>query len=569
MAATSPALISPSRTTCNSLLRELQVIWKEIGEEDGEMDTMLQQLEQECLEIYRRKVDHTRKHKAELVQSLAEGETEIADLVSALGETASFSQRVKGNLKQQLSAVKPVLQDLRQRKQARMGEFYEIQSQIAQICAEIAGKDLSSYSVDLQIDECDLTVKRLGELKSHLKELQTEKNLRLHKVSSSIAKIHELSVIMSIDFSKTVADIHPCLNDHAQPKSISNDTLARLTNVIQSLKQEKQERLHKLQDIGKKLVELWDLMDTNIEEQQKFDHVTSLISSSADEASKQGSLALEVIEQAEVEVERLNVLKASKMKELVLKRQNELEAIYRDVHLDIDSDAARQMLISLIESGNVELSDLLSRIDDQITNAKELAVSRKEVLDRVEKWKHASEEEKWLEDYEKDQNRYNAGRGAHKNLKRAEKARILVGKLPGEQAAICSMVDILTSKVKAWESERGITFQYDKAPLLRTLEEYMAMRQEREDEKRRMKEQKRLQEQMAVEQEALYGSRPKKPLGQNNTAMGGTPMGRGGATPLGRYGASSAKERRESRYHSVTPINYVALPKDDPASRGN
>ncbi|CAN1814541.1 65-kDa microtubule-associated protein 5 [Linum perenne] len=550
MAATSPALISPSRTTCNSLLRELQVIWKEIGEEDGEMDTMLQKLEQECLEIYRRTVDLTRKHKAELVQSLAEGETEIADLVSALGETASFSQRVKGNLKQQLSAVKPVLQDLRQRKQARMGEFYEIQLQIAQICAEIAGKDLSSYSVDLQIDECDLTVKRLGELKSHLKELQTEKNLRLHKVSSSIAKIHELSVIMSMDFSKTVADIHPCLNDHAQPKSISNDTLARLTNVIQSLKQEKQERLHKLHDIGKKLVELWDLMDTNMEEQQKFDHVTSLISSSVDEATKQGSLALEVIEQAEVEVERLNVLKASKMKELVLKRQNELEAIYRDVHLDIDSDAARQMLISLIESGNVELSDLLSRIDDQITNAKELAVSRKEVLDRVEKWKHASEEEKWLEDYEKDQNRYNAGRGAHKNLKRAEKARILVGKLP-------AMVDILTSKVKAWESERGITFQYDKASVVNTYCPIL------------LQEQKRLQEQMAVEQEALYGSRPKKPLGQNNTAMGGTPMGRGGATPLGRYGASSAKERRESRYHNVTPINYVALPKDDPASRGN
>ncbi|CAN1343861.1 65-kDa microtubule-associated protein 5 [Linum perenne] len=305
-------------------------------------------------------------------------------------------------------------------------------------------------------------------------------------------------------------------------------------------------------DIGKKLVELWDLMDTNIEEQQKFDHVTSLISSSADEASKQGSLALEVIEQAEVEVERLNVLKASKMKELVLKRQNELEAIYRDVHLDIDSDAARQMLISLIESGNVELSDLLSRIDDQITNAKELAVSRKEVLDRVEKWKHASEEEKWLEDYEKDQNRYNAGRGAHKNLKRAEKARILVGKLPGEQAAICCIMNVLDAHLKSFSLSTVIVSEYQPpyCPIL-------------------LQEQKRLQEQMAVEQEALYGSRPKKPLGQNNTAMGGTPMGRGGATPLGRYGASSAKERRESRYHSVTPINYVALPKDDPASRGN
>lgn len=32
----------------------------------------------------------------------------------------------------------------------------------------------------------------------------------------------------------------------------------------------------------------------------------------------------------------------------------------------------------------------------------------------------------------KDDNRYNAGRGAHKNLKRAEKARTLVSKIPCE-----------------------------------------------------------------------------------------------------------------------------------------
>ncbi|CAI0421042.1 unnamed protein product [Linum tenue] len=451
--ATSPTLVSPSRTTCASLLRQLQVIWDEIGEEDGDMDRMLQQLEQECLDIYRRKVDSSRKHKAELVQSLADGETEIANLVSALGETASFPQRVNGSLKQQLSALKPALQDLRQRKQARMSEFHDTQLKIAHICAEIAGNDLNS--VDPTIDECDLTVKRLGDLQSHLKELQTEKNLRLHKVSSSIGKIHELSVVMSIDFSSTVADIHPSLSDHTQSMSISNDTLARLTSVIQSLRQEKLDRLCKLQDLGKTLMGLWDLMDTNVEEQGKFDHVTSLVSSSLDEVSIKGCLALEVIEQTEVEVERLNALKASKMKELVLKRQNELEAIYRDVHMDIDTDAARQTLINLIESGNVELSDLLSSMDNQIANAKELALSRKEVLDKVEKWKHAYEEEKWLEDYEKDENRYSAGRGAHKNLKRAEKARILVSKIP-------FMVENLTSKVKAWELERDMSFQYNK-----------------------------------------------------------------------------------------------------------
>lgn len=45
------------------------------------------------------------------------------------------------------------------------------------------------------------------------------------------------------------------------------------------------------------------------------------------------------------------MLKASKIRELVFKKQVELEEIYRGVHIDVDSDAARQILNSLIDSG--------------------------------------------------------------------------------------------------------------------------------------------------------------------------------------------------------------------------
>ncbi|KDP40572.1 hypothetical protein JCGZ_24571 [Jatropha curcas] len=558
--------VSPSRTTCGSLLHELQQIWDEIGETDGERDKMLLELEQECLDIYRRKVEMTRMYKADLLQSLASAEAEIAKLISALGENASFS-RGNGTLKQQISALKPVLEDLRLKKDGRMKEFYETQLQIDVICAEIASTVDSIKSIEPQVDEQDLTVKRLGEVKSHLKDLQSEKSLRLRKVNSNISMIHDLSAVMSIDFFKIVNDVHPGLTASAngQSKSISNDTIARLTAVIQSLKQEKQQRLRKLQDLGRTLLELWNLMDTPNDEQRKWDHVRILISSTVDEVSRHGCLALEVIEQIEVEVERLNVLKASKLRELVLKRQNELEEIYKGVHMDVDSDAARQILISLIESGNVDLSDLLLSMDDQIRKAKEQALSRKDILDKVEKWKCASEEEKWLDEYEKDENRYSAGRGAHKNLKRAEKARVLVSKIP-------SIVENLTAKVKAWELEKGITFLYEKAPILKTLDEYTVLRQEREEEKRRSREQKRQQEQFAAEQEAIYGSRPtvKKPLGQSTSAntIAGSPLARRVATP-GRHAFSSGKERRESRMHNATPVNYVALPKDDSASRGS
>lgn len=40
-------------------------------------------------------------------------------------------------------------------------------------------------------------------------------------------------------------------------------------------------------------------------------------------------------------------------------------------------------------------------MDDQIKQAKEEAHSRRDILDRVEKWKYASEEEIWLDEYEK------------------------------------------------------------------------------------------------------------------------------------------------------------------------
>ncbi|KAL6530962.1 hypothetical protein OROHE_014444 [Orobanche hederae] len=83
-------------------------------------------------------------------------------------------------------------------------------------------------------------------------------------------------------------------------------------------------------------------MEMPIDERKAFSHVTRLTSASVDEVSPRGCLSADVIKQVEVEVQRLNVLKASKMKELVFKRQNELEVIYRGVDMDVDSESARQ-----------------------------------------------------------------------------------------------------------------------------------------------------------------------------------------------------------------------------------
>ncbi|RID67267.1 hypothetical protein BRARA_D02356 [Brassica rapa] len=544
-----------SSTTCTSLLQELQIIWDEIGEGYSERDKMLLELEQECLDIYNKKVDKTRNHRAELQRSLAQSEAEIATLVSALGEQVSFSKK-EGSLKEQISSVKPVLEELMVKKDMRWKEVSEIVTQIAEISSNIAGND-SPVSSGFEVDGSDLTKRKLDELRAHLQDLRSEKAVRLQKVNSYISAVHELSEILSFDFSKALSNVHKSLTGAS--KSISNDTLARLTELVESLRKERRQRLLKLQGLGRNMQELWSLMETTADERRRFDNLSILLSVQADDALGKGCLGLDIVREAEDEVERLNALKSSKMKELVLKRHYELEEICREVHMDFNSDAARQSLIDVIDSGDADLFGILESLDEQIEKAKEEALSRKEILDKVEKLKHAKEEEKWLDDYEKDENRFSAVRGAHKNLKRAEKARSLISKIP-------AMVDGLTTKVKAWEKERGVPFLCDKHPLLQTLEEEIVLRAQREEEKRQFREQKRLQGQLATEKEAKYGSKSakKKPLGQslNTDNVTKTPLGRRVGTTPGRSGV---KDYRESGRGNATaiPLNYVALQKED------
>ncbi|GMH16248.1 hypothetical protein Nepgr_018089 [Nepenthes gracilis] len=137
-------------------------------------------------------------------------------------------------------------------------------------------------------------------------------------------------------------------------------------------------------------------MDTPDDYRHLFDHVTCNISSSVDEVTIPGALALDLIELAEVEVERLDQLKFSRMKEIALKKQAELEEIYAHAHKEIDAEAAREKILALDDSGNVEPSKLIADMDSQIAKAKEEAISRKEILNKVEKWMSACEEGSWL-----------------------------------------------------------------------------------------------------------------------------------------------------------------------------
>lgn len=72
-------------------------------------------------------------------------------------------------------------------------------------------------------------------------------------------------------------------------------------------------------------------------------------------SSQQRATCFSFVIQVEAEVSRLEELKTSKMKELVLKKRSELEEICRKTHMIAESDTALDIAIEAIESGKETL----------------------------------------------------------------------------------------------------------------------------------------------------------------------------------------------------------------------
>jgi protein regulator of cytokinesis 1 len=116
--------------------------------------------------------------------------------------------------------------------------------------------------------------------------------------------------------------------------------------------------------------------------------------------------------------------------------------------------------------------------------------------------------------------------------------------------SLTGMVDVLTTKIHAWEKEREKEFTYDGVRLLSMLEEYMIVRQEKELEKKRQRDQKKIQDQIKAEQEALYGSKPSPSKPQSTKKVPRNSMG--GANRRLSLGGATMQAPKTDILHSKT-----------------
>ncbi|KAG7538881.1 hypothetical protein ISN44_As13g025930 [Arabidopsis suecica] len=501
---------SQIESTCASLLQQLEIIWNEVGETETEREKILIEIEEECREVYNRKVEKFKEERIQIKQEIADSEARVIDICSVmdeppiLGRQHQSDQQSGRSLKDELVKILQKLEEMEKRKSERKKQFIQVIEDIRCVRDEINGEsDEITCSSDFSVDEFDLSLRKLEELHRELYTLQEQKRNRVKQIQDHLKTLESLCSVLGLNFRETVTTIHPSLVESEGSRSISNETLDKLASSIKQWHEIKIQRMQELQDLVTTMLEFWNLMDTPAEEQQKFMDVSCNIAATVSEITKPNSLSIDLLEEVKAELCRLEELKWSKMKELVLKKRSELEEICRRTHivLEEEEDIAVENVIKAIESGDVNPENILEQIEYRAGKVKEEALSRKEILEKAEKWLNACEEENWLEEYNQDENRYNAGKGSHLILKRAEKARALVNKLP-------AMVEALASKITIWESEKESEFLFDGNRLLSMLEEYSELREEKEQERRRKRDLKKLQGQVISEQDKGSVTKP-------------------------------------------------------------
>ena len=91
-----------------------QEMWDEIGEGEEDRRGMLQALEEECLNVYRAKVEQVRQHRAQLKREIADSVAEVAAICATIGEPPATVQTACSSLQviNKLSELPAIVADV-------------------------------------------------------------------------------------------------------------------------------------------------------------------------------------------------------------------------------------------------------------------------------------------------------------------------------------------------------------------------------------------------------------------------------------------------------------------------
>ena len=464
---TSMLLLSPSRTIAETLTQlatdtghQLEEIWDEVGYSPEDRAAQLSDLIVHFRDTCEQKIAEERSVAETFRQTIAEAKEEMKTLSSSLRidvadshpslQTSSTGGAVQ-TLSDELATLEASLESLRTTAAAAKEDIRDCHEYLVE-AHESLGIDMDPSWNDT---DSDLTAQRRAQFHKKKSEMKEELSSRTKAVVQLVRDCQQLMDELCVD-SEADATTRRIAGSLVRSKDGSfimaskkrSDTcvgiaaraLEELTKQVAKLHKEKKRRKQKLQQMGSEIAQLWEKLREPVEEQMTFTK------------SVQG-LGQDTMEKGEAELERLHLLKAEKLGNLI----SEAREVITDLWSQTNATQETRESFEPFEVRDESLFDdeLLEKHDDYIANLQARLEQMRPILRLIERREAVLQERFEYEELQKDSDRLKQrGAAMTKQLMAEEKmAKRIKRDLP-------KMTEHLIERLAEWRESHGGDFQF-------------------------------------------------------------------------------------------------------------
>ncbi|XP_053317669.1 protein regulator of cytokinesis 1-like [Spea bombifrons] len=418
----SELLASSLITSMNHTFARLMDIWDELGLLEEKRMMRMEEVKH-CVErLLSRMINEEMAMKDRIERSILNSKKELEILSHELSlEEYKLDEGM--TVLQMEKDLRVKLELLRIEKNERLEELRKLQEEDQDLCSELF---VTPYYIPTG---CMPSREQLEELKEHIKLQTEEKKQRMLIFSNLRSEIRHVLEEMGREPQSDLEQDAICGNE--EDFTLTTENIKALKLLKEHLELKKESLLFTLNEIKEKVQVLWNRLQVPKEEQDTYLHTPKCPISTA-------------IKQWENELLRLEELKKSNLKEVILRIREELKVYWDKCFYSTEQ---RNVFAPYYDDDFTE--ELLSQHDEEVVRMKRQYEKCKEMLDAVNKWESSWEQFVILEKKASDPNRF-SNRGG--SLLKEEKERMKLQKL------LSKLEEELKTRIEAWEAEQGSPF---------------------------------------------------------------------------------------------------------------
>jgi len=449
----------------SSTAEQLDEVWDEVGYTPEERTSQLSDLLVQFRNLCEAKLAEEHGVAETFHQTISETKAEIIATSKALRSTVDDNlldeTKNRGNgsqnqasatLTDQLAILEATLEGLREAAMIARNCLIESKEFLAK------AHEMLGLTLDDQWDDVDndLTIERRHQFHRKVEEMKEEISTRSSAVIQLIRDCQHLMNDLRIDVASDGSPLDQQIagslvrgeNGNYMMASnfrteactgISASALEDLTSRVTALNAEKRRRTSKLEEMGAKIMTLWEKLRISEEEQRAFSETIQ-------------GLGLDTIEKGETELRRLCALKSEMLGKLILEARDTIVALWDEMNATDDYRSTFEAFHVVDESHFTE--ELLETHEEYIESLREQLEEMKPILRIIERREVILRERMEYQELQKDSDRLKQrGAALTRQLMEEEKmARRIKRDLP-------KLNSLMREKLEEWKENHNKEFQ--------------------------------------------------------------------------------------------------------------